>query len=125
MNEAPEKSPRSVLLLAVATVFTAVTLLMAIRARATLQSFRGIYEGFGAPTPPTTSMVLNAPYAWWLLAAASVALFAWIAPKSHVDATEGKRMKLALCALVVVSVCMYGFAAYWLYLPIYAMGQTV
>ena len=32
---------------------------------------------------------------------------------------------LALCALVVVSVCMYGFAAYWLYLPIYAMGQTV
>src|SRR5689334_13478908 len=125
MNDSPDQGPRPVALLIVAAILAAVIVLFAMRAPSTMASFREVLEGFGATIPPTTLMVLNAPYAWSVLAGASVALFAWVAAKSRTTAAERKRMKWALSALVILAVLAYAFAAYWLYLPIYAMGESV
>ena len=125
MNDTAEKSPRSTVFLLTAAAWAAATLLLAGRLTAALPSFREILEGLGATTPPVTMMVLNAPHVWWVLSAASAALFVWVAAKSRVDAAERKRMKVTLGVLIALTVLAYGFAAYWLYLPIYRLGTTV
>lgn len=125
IGDAEEKSPRSTAFLLTTAAWAAATLLLAGRLTAALPSFREILVGLGATTPPVTMMVLNTPHVWWLLAAASAALFAWVAAKSRVGATERERMKLALGVLIALTVVAYGFAAYWLYLPMHMMGATV
>jgi hypothetical protein len=125
MDDVRDKSPRSIALLATAAITAVVTLLLAGRLTPALESFRGILEGLGAPTPPMTTMVLDATYLWWSLAAAAGALFVWVAAKPRLTAGERKYMKQALTVLIAAVVFAYAFAAYWLYLPLYTLGTTV
>jgi len=118
-------APRSLGLLAVATISATVTVLLAGRMPPALASFREMFVSFGVDPPAATKLVLSLPHIWWLLGVASLTVFVWIAAKSRPAPDELRRMKLALRAVIILTVLAYGFAAWALYTPIFALGAVV
>jgi hypothetical protein len=125
MSDEPASIPRSVGLLVAAALAAAGTVLGAIRAPRVISEFHGLFQGFGADLSAGTRLVLNSPYIWWVFAIASLILFVWVAAKSQLAPTEGRRMKLALRVLISLTALAYGFAIYWLYLPIFKLGAAI
>jgi len=118
-------TPRSRGLLAIAVITAIVNVLLAGRMPPALESFRGMFVSFGADPPTATKIVMNSPQVWWLLGVASLGVFAWVAIRSKPPIEELRRMKLALRALIILTVLAYGLAAWALYTPIFALGAVV
>ena len=118
-------APRSIGLLAVATISATVNVLLARRMPSALANFREMFASFGVTPPAGTRFVLNFPQAWWLLAIASLAVFVWVAAKSKPPIEELRRMKLALRLVVILTVLAYGLVALALYIPLFRLGEVV
>ena len=114
--------PRSFALLVIAAISATVNLLFAGRMPSSLESFREIFKSFGVDPGAGANFVMDAPYAWWTLALASLILLAWIARKSQVSIAEHRRMKLSLAALIITTTLAYGFVAVSIYVPIFKLG---
>jgi hypothetical protein len=117
--------PRSLGMLVVATLWAAFTLLLAMRLPRALKSFRNMFESFGTDIPTVTNFVIDTGPLWWLFAIASFAVFVWAAARAQPGVVEYRRMKVALCTVIAVTVLAYGFAALALYTPIFKMGAVV
>ena len=120
-----ENPTRSVGLMAIATISATANVLLARRMPPAMVSFREMFTAFGIDPPAAAKLVMNFPHIWWLLGVASLAVFVWVAAKSKPPIEEVRRMKFALRAVIILTVLTYGFAAWALYTPIFALGAVV
>jgi hypothetical protein len=125
VSDATETVPRSLGMLAVAAVLAAITALLAIRMPRALESFRGLFQGFGVEVSAVTKLAIRSGPVWWLFAIASVAVFVWVAARSQPSVVEYRRMKIAVRTVITLTVLAYGFAAAVLYGPIFKLGAVV
>jgi len=122
MPEASEEIPRPIGLLIVAAISAVVTVLLAGRMPPSLESFREIFKSFGVDPGAAANFVMDAPYVWWVLGLASIALLIWIGGKSRVSIQELRRMKVSVTVLIIATVLSYGFVAYAIHVPIFKLG---
>ncbi len=120
-----EEVPRSSALIAVATVTAAVTVYLAIRMPLAMESFRGIFTGFGVKPTLAATLVMKFPALWWVFATASVAVLLWILAVSRPKRIEHARMKLALRSVITLTAIAYVFAAIAIYTLIFKLGAVV
>lgn len=125
MPDDGDEVPRSLALLAVATVTVVVTIYLAMRMPLAMESFRGLFAGFGVKPPWAAALVIGFPGIWWVFAIASVAVFLWILKASRPKRIEHGRMKLALRTVITLAVAGYVFAAIAIYMPIFKLGAVV
>ena len=112
------------------TLFSAIALAAAVlafagRMPAALQSFKDIFQGFGADLPGITKFVIGFPQLWWILALASIALLVWIIARPRVTRDELARMKLGLVVIFATALIVITVTAWAVFWPIFQLGKAV
>ncbi|HEY6123433.1 MAG TPA: hypothetical protein VIV63_02190 [Steroidobacteraceae bacterium] len=113
------------MLLVIAAISAAVSVLLAGRMPPAMASFRDTFASLGVVPPPSAVLVFRYSQVWWVLAVGAVAVFVWIAMRASAEATELKRMKLALCLWILLTALVYGFTAYAIYTPLSGLGAAI
>jgi hypothetical protein len=117
--------PRPRGLLIVAAIPAAFALYAAFRTGDLMGHYREMLEGLGAPIPPLTEAVLNAPNLWWIIAVPAVAVFVWVARRAEITPTQKARMQLAVAAVILFGAAVYGFVLFALQGAFRAMSSAV
>jgi hypothetical protein len=112
-------------MLIIATISTAVAMVLADRMPMVFEQFRPLFKGFGADLPAITKLVVSHPKVFWVFAGLSFATFVWVAIRGRVSEFELAHMKLALRLTIALTVLAYSFAACALYAPIFRPGAVV
>jgi hypothetical protein len=112
-------------MLIVAAICAVFTVTLAMRLPIALKQFADLFKSFGVEIHAATKFVLGTGPVWWVFAAASVAVFIWVAVRGQPGIVEHRRMKIALRTVIVATVLAYGCAAIAIYSPMFRMGAVV
>jgi len=123
--EMSESVPRPLGVLIHSVVVACVSLLAAFAAGSVLDSFRELYQGFGADISASTRFIVGSAWMWGVLGACGLGLAAWVIAKSVVTRSVLRTMKRVMRAFTLVFGLAIAFTIYALYAPIFALGTAV
>ena len=124
-RDVDELRPRSRGLKYLAIALAAISLLTAGLAPAALNSFRQIFEGFGAELPLLSRIAVGGLWIWTALAAVAIGIAFWIGRTERASGATLMRMRIALGLLIVAVIAFFTVSVIALYLPIFRLGEVV